>query len=74
MLINVGRRAKPKAAIAISTSTLINALPEEWPREKPKQEETKVINNSVQYNKNNSEIPVPRSRIYINKNRSGVNN
>lgn len=63
MLVNVGRRVKPKGTIAISTSALANALPEEWPRENPTQKETEAINNSVRYNKNNSQIPVPRKDI-----------
>ena len=54
MLVNVGRRIKPKASIALSTFAIANALPEEWPRENPTQEEAETIKISVGYNKNYS--------------------
>jgi pentatricopeptide repeat protein len=63
MLVNVGCRVKSKAAIALSTSALANALPEEWPRENPIQEEAEAIKNSVRYNKSNSQISVTKRDI-----------
>ena len=39
MLVNVERRIKPKVSITLSTAAIANALPKEWLRENPTQEE-----------------------------------
>ena len=65
MLVNVTGQIKPKVSIVLSTAAIANALPEEWPRENPTQEEAETIKISVGYNKNHIRILIPNKVILI---------